>query len=168
MFVMFRLFVIFLIFLTLCIQSNNGLCGEMITKFVSLKGKQTNVRGGPSEEYKILRVYDKTFMPLEILHKIDNWYMISDYQNQSGWIRANLVNHNKKRRSVIFQTNAELCRFPVLKDKQCKKIATVDKGVVGIIRSCNKTWCNVKFDKYYISGFVKRENIWGLINSEIL
>ncbi len=148
--------------------SEFAISDAIIHKFVALKGKRTNVRAGPGEDYKIIRVYDKTNMPLEILHRIDNWYMISDYQEKIGWIRVNLVASGQKKRKAIFQIDTKLCHTPVVDLQKCIGIARVDRGIVGTIRSCNKTWCSVILDKYYISGFAPRKNIWGITSDEVL
>ncbi len=145
---------------------NFALCDDEIQKFVSLKGRQVNLRNGPGDEYKIIRVYDKTKMPLAILHRVDNWYMVSDYKENIGWVRVNLANSSIKSRTVIFKTQQDLCRFP--SRDNCVKIGRANKDEVGILHKCNGRFCRIKFVEKNISGWVDQRQIWGVLKDEIL
>lgn len=161
--VKYLFFLIFLFFV------QNSFANEDFQKFVSLKGNDANVRNGPGEEYKILFTYAKTNMPLEILHRIDNWYMIRDYKNQIGWLKINLVTSGRKSRKIIVKSDLiNLCRFPVQNMKDCVSLAKITKDVVARIKSCNKTWCRIVLEKHNLSGWVNRGGIWGIGDDEIM
>lgn len=158
-----KLFFLFFLFLLL---QEKGFCDDEIKKFVSLKGKLVNLRNGPGDEYKIIRVYSGTKMPLAILHRVDNWYMVSDNKDNTGWIRVNLVNSNAKLRTVIFKTTQDICRFPSFDN--CKKIDKIQKDEIGILHRCNGRFCRVKFPQKNIAGWVDQKQIWGVLKNEIL
>jgi len=144
--------------------SNNVFADDEVKKFVSLKGKLTNTRNGPGEEYPVIRVYNETYMPLAILHRIDNWYMVSDFQDKIGWIRVNLVNSNAKARSVILKQDADLC---ILKLDRCLKIANLKKHISANVIACNKKWCRIRIKSKFLSGWIKRDVVWGVLENEI-
>ena len=43
-----------------------------------------------------------------------------------------------------------------------KPLAKIQKGKVLVLQKCTEGWCEVKSDKF--KGWIKTENIWGLIN----
>ena len=40
-------------------------------------------------------------------------------------------------------------------------MAKIKKGRVLILKKCELNWCKIKTDKFY--GWIKTDNIWGLI-----
>ncbi|QED23108.1 SH3 domain-containing protein [Candidatus Deianiraea vastatrix] len=144
---------------------NAAKADDDIKKFVSLKGKITNIRNGPGEEYPVIMTYSGTYMPLAILHRIDDWYMVTDYQDKTGWVKVNLVNGNSKNRNIIFTQDAYI--YKVIKDKMVK-VAKVEKNMTANLQFCNKKLCKIRMRKWNISGYVQRKSIWGVLENEIL
>lgn len=68
-----------------------------LTNFGFIKSKEVNVRNGPDEKYNIIWKFNVKNTPVQIINKIDNWYMIRDYSGEVGWIKSNLIATNKKR-----------------------------------------------------------------------
>jgi SH3-like domain-containing protein len=124
--------------------------------FVSLKKDKVNVRYGPGLDSDIKYVYKKINLPLKQIDKKENFRRIIDLKNNSGWIH---ISQLKKNNSVITTKDKILFKKP---SSFARPIAQIEKGRLLIIVKCEEKWCKIKSDDY--EGWIKTNNIWGLIN----
>ena len=124
--------------------------------FVSLKKNKVNVRYGPSFESDIKYVYKKINLPIKQIDKKENFRRIIDLKNNSGWIH---ISQLKKINSVISTNDKILFKKP---SSFAKPIAQIKKGRLLILQKCEKNWCKIKSNNF--EGWIKNDNIWGLIN----
>ena len=123
--------------------------------FLMLKNSKVNVRYGPSFDYPIKFIYKKKFLPVEIIDKKENFRRIIDHKKNSGWIH---ISQLKKSKSLITTSVKILFKKPT---KYSKPIAKLDTGRLLLIQKCEKSWCNVKTEKF--SGWIDKNNIWGSV-----
>ena len=140
-----------------CLISLNNLCASESKKFLSLKNNEVNLREGPSKDYPIKFVYNKKFLPVQILDSWDNWKKIKDFEDNSGWIHISLLSGkktaiNKLKNSIIFTYNTIYS----------KPLARVDKGRLLFIKKCKLQWCKVSSGEY--TGWIQKKSLWGKIN----
>ena len=124
--------------------------------FVSLKKDKVNVRYGPSFDSDIKYVYKKINLPLKQIDKKENFRRIIDLKNNSGWIH---ISQLKKNNSVITTKDKILFKKP---SSFARPIAQIKKGRLLIVQKCEQKWCKIKSQSY--EGWIKTNNIWGLIN----
>jgi len=124
--------------------------------FLSLKKNKVNVRYGPSFDSDIKYVYKKINLPIKQIDKKENFRRIIDLKNNSGWIH---ISQLKKINSVISTNDKILFKKP---SSFAKPIAQIKKGRLLILEKCEKNWCKIKSDNFV--GWIKTDNIWGLIN----
>ena len=124
--------------------------------FLSLKKNKVNVRYGPSFDSDIKYVYKKINLPIKQIDKKENFRRIIDLKNNSGWIH---ISQLKKINSVISTNDKILFKKP---SSFSKPIAQIKKGRLLILQKCEKNWCKIKSNDY--EGWIKNEDIWGLIN----
>ena len=124
--------------------------------FLSLKKNKVNVRYGPSFESPIKYVYKKINLPIKQIDKKENWRRIIDSKNNSGWIHWSQL---KKINSIILLEDKILFKNP---SNFSKPIAKIKEGRLLIVQKCKNKWCKVKTKK--IKGWIKIDNVWGLIN----
>ena len=124
--------------------------------FVSLKKNKVNVRYGPSFDSDIKYVYKKINLPIKQIDKKENFRRIIDLKNNSGWIH---ISQLKKINSVISTNDKILFKKP---SSFAKPIAQIKKGRLLILQKCEKNWCKIKSNNF--EGWIKNDNIWGLIN----
>ena len=124
--------------------------------YVSLKKDKVNVRYGPSLDSDIKYVYKKINLPLKQIDKKENFRRIIDLKNNSGWIH---ISQLKKNNSIITTKNKTLFKEP---SSFARPIAQIEKGRLLIIQKCEVKWCKIKSDDH--EGWIKTNNIWGLIN----
>ena len=124
--------------------------------FLSLKKNKVNVRYGPSFDSYIKYVYKKINLPIKQIDKKENFRRIIDLKNNSGWIH---ISQLKKINSVISTNDKILFKKP---SSFAKPIAQIKKGRLLILQKCEKNWCKIKSNNF--EGWIKNDNIWGLIN----
>ena len=124
--------------------------------YLSLKKSKVNVRYGPSFESDIKYVYKKINLPIKQIDKKENFRRIIDLKNNSGWIH---ISQLKKINSIITTKDKILFKKP---SSFAKPIAQIKKGRLLIVDKCEEKWCKIKSDEF--KGWIKTNNIWGLIN----
>ena len=143
--------IFYTLFLTLLITSS--LAEET---FLSLKKNKVNVRYGPSFDSDIKYVYKKINLPIKQIDKKENFRRIIDLKNNSGWIH---ISQLKKSNSVIATNDKILFKKP---SSFAKPIAQIKKGRLLILQKCEKNWCKIESNNF--KGWIKSNNVWGLIN----
>ena len=144
--------IFFLISIWFCLS----LCALSDEIFLSLKKDKVNVRYGPSLESPIKYVYKKVNLPIKQIDKKENWRRIIDSKNNSGWIHWSQL---KKVNSIIALEDKILFKNP---SNFSKPLAQIKKGRLLILQKCDGEWCKIKSDNF--KGWIKTNNIWGLIN----
>ena len=124
--------------------------------FLSLKKNKVNVRYGPSFESPIKYVYKKINLPIKQIDKKENWRRIIDSKNNSGWIHWSQL---KKINSIILLEDKILFKNS---SNFSNPLAKIKEGRLLIVQKCEGEWCKVKTKK--IKGWIKVDNVWGLIN----
>lgn len=122
--------------------------------FASTRASKVNVRSGPNLNYQIKYVLNQQFIPIKIVGEFDNWLEIVDYEGGQGWVNKNLI--TKKRTLIIKSNNGFVYRKDSL---ESKKIAKIENLAIVNFEKCNDFWC--KINKEDISGWVKKEYLWG-------
>ena len=121
--------------------------------YLILKNNEVNVRYGPGFDYPIKYVYKKKYLPIKVIDKKENFRIIIDFKNNSGWIHTSQL---KKGKSLILLEDQILFSKPTRHSKPILKIA---KGRLLLIKKCKKKWCRVKTQNYL--GWILTNNVWG-------
>ena len=124
--------------------------------FLSLKKNKVNVRYGPSFNSPVKFIYKKINLPIKQIDKKENWRRIIDFKNNSGWIHWSQL---KPINSVISLNEKILFKKP---SNFSKPLAKIQTGRVLVLQKCIEGWCKIKSDNF--KGWIKTDNIWGLIN----
>ena len=152
--------------LFLCFSFNlygktGSVTGLDIPRFVSLKSNDANIRVGPSVNYPIKLKYIFQNLPLEIIDEFDVWRKSRDHEGNIGWIHKSLI---KGDRYILTgdKINADINLFS---RPNGEIIGIVKKKNVLALKSCTLYWCKVS--KGSVKGWILKENIWGIYESEI-
>jgi SH3-like domain-containing protein len=133
-----------------------------IPRFVTLKSGQINVRTGPGMRYPIAWMYQCKQYPVEVIAEFDNWRKLRDIMtNETGWVQDVMLSG---KRSIVIQSNNKTYLYKKPNDGAVK-IAVVEDGALGMVKTCNKEWCKVKFPENY-EGWVNRHTIRGIYPAE--
>ena len=124
--------------------------------FMMLKYSKVNVRFGPSRDYPVKFIYKKTFLPVKVIDKKENFRRIIDHKKNSGWIH---ISQLKKKNSLISLKDKILFKKP---SNFSKPLAKIKKGRVLIVQKCIEEWCKIKTEKF--KGWIKNKDVWGQVN----
>src|SRR5262249_37625253 len=70
-----------------------------LPRFASLDSSEVNLRAGPGRDYRILWVYQRRGLPVEIIEEFDTWRRVRDRDGTVGWVQQNLL--SGKRSALI-------------------------------------------------------------------
>lgn len=144
--------------------ADEGETGLTIPRFVSLRSNHINARSGPGARYPIEWVYMQKSAPVEIIAEFELWRKIKDWQDSESWVHKSMLSG---KRSVKVITPGENNVY-AKDDFKAKIIAKVEDEVVGEIEKCpvNNSFCKIKFAS--ITGWVPRQNLYGIYPEEII
>ena len=144
--------------------ADEGETGLTIPRFVSLRSNHINARSGPGARYPIEWVYMQKSAPVEIIAEFELWRKIKDWQGSESWVHKSMLSG---KRSVKVITPGENNVY-AKDDFKAKIIAKIEDEVVGEIEKCpvNNSFCKIKFAS--ITGWVPRQNLYGIYPEEII
>lgn len=134
-----------------------------LPRFASLRSDDVNMRVGPGQRYRIVWVYKRRELPVEITREFDVWRYVRDADGIQGWMQqATLMG----RRTFIIHGGDATLREEA-KDAS-PAVAVLKVGVIGRIRTCEASsdWCQVQAGSY--RGFLRREQFWGTLPHEAI
>jgi SH3-like domain-containing protein len=138
-----------------------GASGLPIPRFASLRSNDVNMRTGPGTRYPIEWVYHRQGLPVEITAEFDYWRRIRDWEGSEGWVHKSAL--SGKRGLIVTGSMREL---RTSEDEQAAIAAHLEPGATGMIVSCAKIWCRVKFD--HAKGYLQKSAFWGVYPDETL
>ncbi|MFC3181214.1 SH3 domain-containing protein [Cypionkella sinensis] len=132
-----------------------------LPRYVSLKGREGNVRRGPGMTHRIDWVFTTAGMPLRITAEYDRWRRVEDYQGMGGWMQFNLLSGS--RSVLVTQDMAEFRDGP---DAQARVSFQAELGVIAKLLECNADWCRVNADGE--KGWILKTALWGVDPGEVI
>ncbi|MEE4240020.1 MAG: SH3 domain-containing protein [Desulfopila sp.] len=108
-------------------------------EYVSVVKDGVNVRTGPSTSNPVYMELFKGY-PLKVIDKKDDWLKVQDFENDSGWIYASLI---EKSNTVIVSadTRANMRSGPGTDNPV---VATLERGVILNVIERQDKWFKVK------------------------
>lgn len=107
--------------------------------YLTVTSDKANVRTGAGTNYPSSMELFQGY-PLKVLNKTGDWYQVTDYENDSGWIHKSVV---KKGDSAIVNSNTSvnMRREP---STDSPVVADVEKGVVVTVLATKGKWTQVR------------------------
>jgi SH3-like domain-containing protein len=141
--------------------------GLPVPRFVSLKSDRVHVRQGPGTDHKVLWVYRRAGLPVEVIREFDGWRQIRDAEGVTGWVLQSLV--SGRRTALILPWEMKAAQPPqlTLRDDDrdtAAAVAVVEAGVMANVRSCDGSWCYVSVGDY--RGYIEQKTLWGVYPDE--
>jgi len=144
---------------TVAAESN----GLPLPRFVSLRSDEVNLRTGPGVRYPVDWIFTRRDLPVEVIAEFETWRKIRDWQGTEGWVHQSML--QTRRMVVIIGSQRRLRAEP---DEKAVSLALVDPNVTGRLLGCPraKPYCRVDIDN--IQGWLKRDEFWGVYQSEFI
>ena len=144
-----------------------GPSGLPLPRFVSLKSGRVNSRIGPGVNYAVDWLYLKPGLPMEIIQEYDNWRRVRDADGAEGWINQSLLSGRRTAIAAPWQRGKD-AEINLLSEPEtnARRLAILEPGVLGTIKSCNGDWCQMTFDGH--TGWISQSLVWGAYPGEFV
>ena len=153
--------------------ANVGPTGLPLPRFVSLKSDRVQVRQGPGTDHKILWVFNRVGLPVEVLEEHENWRQVRDQDGSVGWVAHALL--SARRTGVIMawatgeqRTSGAAKPVPLFDEDStsARQLALLEPGVICGIRRCDGRWCQISVGDF--RGYVEQVKLWGVYPGETI
>jgi len=134
--------------------------GLPLPRYVSLKGKEGNVRRGPGLSNRIDWVFTRAGMPLRVTAEFDHWRRVEDQDGLGGWIHYTLISGI---RTVLF--TQPMTDWRDAPEAGAPLDAKSQGGVIARLYEARPTWVRVGTDG--ASGWVPKTAVWGVDPDEV-
>jgi SH3-like domain-containing protein len=123
-------------------------------QMVSIARSKVDLRDGPGRNHVVLWELGRGF-PLQVIDRKGDWLRVMDFENDSGWVLAKLVNKQphvvvKKERSNIRSGPGSTHKI-VGRSAYGEALRTLQHG---------KGWVRVEHDNGIV-GWVRKDLVWG-------
>ncbi len=147
-----------------------GTTGLPIPRFVSLKSDRVQIRQGPGTDHKVLWVFSRVGLPVEVIQEYENWRQVRDQDGSVGWVANSLL--SARRTAVVLawaagEAKADTPKTVPLRDEpsgSATTLALLEPGVVCDIRNCDGRWCQISVGDY--RGYIEQAKLWGVYPNE--
>src|SRR6516164_7491025 len=102
-------------------------------------------------------------LPVEITAKFENWRHIRDCDGDEGWVYHALLS-GKRMAAVQLKTKTDLAPLFQTPDAHSAIIARLQVGVLGSVKHCTGTWCQISGDGF--AGWIEQSALWGVYPDE--
>lgn len=130
-----------------------------VPRFASLGSDKVYMRAGPTYRHRILWVYHRKGLPVEIVAQYDVWRRVHDSEGTTGWVHASMISET---RTVLVTAHAAIRRDS---DPHAKILALAQPGVVAKLESCEASACEIATGR--TDGWIDKKNIWGVKPGEV-
>ncbi|HWU25824.1 MAG TPA: SH3 domain-containing protein [Rhizomicrobium sp.] len=132
-----------------------------VPRFASLSRDQVFMREGPTYRHRILWVYHRKGLPVEILGQFDVWRRIRDRDGTTGWVHSSMISEIRTV-LVTAQSPARIFRG---NDPHSEILALAQPGVIAKLETCTAVLCEI--DAQGTEGWIEKKNIWGVKADEV-
>ncbi|MBS0275315.1 MAG: SH3 domain-containing protein [Proteobacteria bacterium] len=139
-----------------------ALAAEPAPQFATLNRDKVYLREGPSYQHRVMWIYRRKGLPVQILTKYDIWYRVKDSDGTIGWV-SNVMISTSRRTVVVTSKRATPIRDG--SDRNAPAIAYAQHGVVARLEACKALVCEVSVDG--TDGWIKKQDIWGVGVGEV-
>ena len=114
-------------------------CFALGAQVVTVRKDNVNVRSGPGTDFPVSMEVFKGY-PLKVMETKGDWLKIVDFEKDSGWIYAPLVNKG----TTVITNGKKAINMRSQPNTSSAVVATVDRGVVLTKVSTKGKWVQVR------------------------
>jgi len=137
--------------------------GLPVPRFVSVKADRVTVRDGPDKDHDVSWIYTRVGWPVEITAEFEDWRRIRDSDGSEGWVYHSLLS-GKRMAAVQLKSKSDLAPLYEKPDAGSAIIARLQVGVLGAVKSCTGTWCQISGKGF--DGWIEQNELWGVYPDE--
>jgi len=145
-----------------------GPSGRQVPRFASLKSDRVHSRQGPGTDHKVLWVYRRAGLPIEVVREFEGWWQVRDSEGAEGWVLQTLISGRRTALITPWELKSGSTKVQLLSDDHtgAQPVAIVEAGVVANVRTCDTRWCYVSIGDY--RGYLEQKLLWGVYPGETI
>ncbi len=129
--------------------------GQPVPRYISLKFDKVYARAGPSEDHRLLWVYQVKGLPVQVIAENSEWRRICDPDGGMAWVHKRLTSGE----STVLRNKPT----PLALHRKPKAEAAIEaylnpRALATLIR-CEDGWCKVRADR--VTGWAPANEFWG-------
>lgn len=128
-------------------------------RMVAVKGENVNLRSGPGTAYSVKWEYGAGF-PLEVIKEKGDWLLVTDFENDEGWIHKSLVENKPQVIVIANRNNDGTIHIRKEPDTDSEILGKSYYGVVFTTLDKDNGWMQVRHESG-LTGWVKEKLLWG-------
>jgi SH3-like domain-containing protein len=129
--------------------------------YMSLSHDKAFVREGPSYQHRVLWIYHRKELPVEVVQSYDVWRKIRDSDGTMGWVNGTMLSD---RRTVVVTAQAP-AKIRAADVPNAKVMALAQPGVVARLEACEADACEITADG--TEGWIQKQDVWGVSAGEV-
>jgi len=135
--------------------------GLPLPRYVSLRATEVNMRTGPGVQYPVEWIFQREYLPVEIIKEYRTWRLVRDSQGTQGWMHQSMLSGKR-----TFLVTGKVRTIRARPDSNSRAIATIEPGAIGDLVSCPRGggWCQVRAGG--VEGWLRRVEFWGVYRNE--
>ncbi|MFH2122156.1 MAG: SH3 domain-containing protein [Pseudomonadota bacterium] len=136
-----------------------AVCTNSLAEMKSTSGEKISLRTGPGEQYSVKWELGNGY-PVKIISQKGKWTKIQDFENDSGWVYASMLN---KEPHVIVKVNKGKNKKINIRSGPGTKYSVVGKAYYGVVfekKEQKKGWVKVKHESG-LEGWIEKSLVWG-------
>lgn len=139
-----------------------GASGRPLPRFVSLKSDQVNLRTGPGTRYPVSWVYQRRYLPMEVIQETEDWRRVRDPDGTEGWVHRAMLS-GQRMAVVIGRTSQILLRGP---EPDADGVAEVEPRAIVKLLQCPLEGLHCRVEAARFQGWLPRIALWGVYPGE--
>lgn len=130
--------------------------GLSVPRYVTLKSNPVRARSGPSDDHRVVWIYQVRGLPVQVVGETKDWRRICDPDGGLSWVNKLTTDG---RRAVI-RTAPDPA--PILKSPKdgAPVSAYLASRALASLDRCDGAWCKIKVAG--ASGWIRASDVWGV------
>jgi SH3-like domain-containing protein len=129
--------------------------GLQVPRWAMLRRNEVNARNGPSKDNRVVWVYHKASLPVQIISETRDWRLICDPQGAVAWVSRTMLQAPK----TVLSPQGQKLQMRESPDEEADVKAILRPRALASLDKCKKGWCRIAVSGQ--TGWVPQQSLWG-------
>jgi len=129
--------------------------GLQVPRWAMLRRNEVNARNGPSKDNRVVWVYHKASLPVQIISETRDWRLICDPEGGVAWISKTMIQSQK----TVLGPAGQKLQMRQRPDEEADIKAILKPRALASLDKCKKGWCRISVSGQ--TGWVPQQSLWG-------
>jgi len=133
--------------------------GLPVPRYVTLKSNPVKARSGPSDDHRVVWVYQVRGLPVQVVGETKDWRRICDPDGGLSWV--NKLTTDGRR--AVMRTAADAAPILSAPRDDARVSAYLAPRALASLDRCQGDWCKIKVGG--IAGWIRASAVWGVADT---